>query len=144
MDILTQEFWNAQKNLNVFWTDSDKSLLESIGKLIDLDATVQRLRDFNCQNCLAFTDEHITFAFVKWFESTIESIEQEPEWYIKNEPKVFKQNLPFDELDELMYADDLREYDTEESYAQMAAERELDDDDFDDPEQIAIQSIYDW
>jgi hypothetical protein len=141
MDILTQDFWNKQVNLNVCWTDSDKFLLESISKLIDLDATVERLQDFNCQNCLAFTDEQVKFAFLKWFESTIESIEQQPEWYIKNEPKVFNQNLPFDKLDELMYSDDLREYDPEEYYAQIDAEHRASEL---TPEEIAISAIYDW
>jgi len=149
----TREFWNTQK-LNVCWTDSDKSLLESLSKMIDLDATIKRLQDFNCQNCLVFTDEQVNFAFVKWFESTIESIEQQPEWYIKNEPKVFKQNLPFDKLEELMYSDDLREYDPEEYYAECDAEHvseapeeetsELEDDFDGTPEEVAIDSIYDW
>jgi hypothetical protein len=42
---------------------SDKMLCEAIGKLIDLDAIVDRLQATDCQHCAPFTIEQVKFAF---------------------------------------------------------------------------------
>jgi len=106
-------------NLTVKWTTSDKMLADAIGKMIDLDAVIERLQAVDCQNCSLFTKEQVRFAFLKWIEHHIESIEMQPEWYINRDFRYFERNLPFNELQE---ATDLREDDFEEACAQMYAE----------------------
>ncbi len=61
---------------------SDKMLCEALGKLIDLDARVDRLQATDCQHCAPFTIEQVKFAFKEWIEQHIESIEMLPEWFI--------------------------------------------------------------
>ena len=76
---------------------SDKMLCEAIGKLIDLDAMVDRLQATDCQHCAPFTIEQVKFAFKEWIEQHIESIEIQPEWFINREFKYCDRHLP--ELD---------------------------------------------
>jgi hypothetical protein len=76
---------------------SDKMLCEAIGKLIDLDAMVDRLQATDCQHCAPFTIEQVKFAFKEWIEQHIESIEMQPEWFINREFKYCDRHLP--ELD---------------------------------------------
>jgi hypothetical protein len=124
---------------------AEKILAESISKLIDLDAITERLLATDCQQCSNFTHEQVKFAFLKWIEQHIESIEMQPEWFINNEPKHFYRHLPFNDLQE---ATDLREYDYKEMYEAMASEGEqldnesLLEDDFDGtPEEAALAAI---
>ena len=132
-----------EEHLNVY----NDMLVDSIGKLIDLDAITERLLATDCQQCSLFTHEQVKLAFLKWIEHNLDSIEESPEWFLNNEPKHFYRHLPFDELQE---ATDLREYDYEEMYEAMASEGNPDnesllEDDFDGtPEQAAIAAIYDW
>ena len=72
-------------------------LWEAIGKLIDLDAIVDRLQATDCQHCAPFTIEQVKFAFKEWIEQHIESNEMQPEWFINREFKHFDRHLP--ELD---------------------------------------------
>ena len=84
---------------------------------------MQLLSDFwrpDCQQCSLFTHEQVKLAFLKWIEHNLDSIEEQPEWFLNNEPKHFYRHLPFDELQE---ATDLREYENDdEKYADMCAE----------------------
>lgn len=89
---------------------ADRMLLEAIGKLINLDEIVDRLQALDCQQCSLFTPDQVKFAFLKWIENHIESIEMQPEWFINRDLKYFDRFLPFDELQE---ATDLREYDVD-------------------------------
>lgn len=102
-------------------TAFNKMLGESIGKLIDLDAITERLLATDCQQCSLFTHEQVKHAFLKWIEHNLDSIEEQPEWFLNNEPKHFYRHLPFDDLQE---ATELREYeeDDDEKYKNMCAE----------------------
>jgi hypothetical protein len=102
-------------------TAFDKMLAESIGKLIDLDAIVDRLQAVDCQQCSMFSHEQVKYAFLKWLEQHIDSIEDQPEWFLNNEPKHFYRHLPFDDLQS---ATELREYEEsdDEKYRNMCAE----------------------
>ncbi|MEG3981858.1 hypothetical protein QUA08_13890 [Microcoleus sp. T3B2] len=97
-------------------TAFDKMLAESIGKLIDLNAITERLLATDCQQCSMFSHEQVKYAFLKWLEQHIDSIEMQSEWFINEEPKHFYRHLPFDDLQE---ATDLREYDYEETYCEL-------------------------
>ena len=100
-------------------TAFDKMLADSIGKLIDLDAITERLLATDCQQCSLFTHEQVKLAFLKWIEHNLDSIEEQPEWFINQDLKHFYRHLPFDDLQE---ATELREYDSEETYAEMCAD----------------------
>ena len=100
-------------------TAFDKMLADSIGKLIDLDAITERLLATDCQQCSLFTHEQVKLAFLKWIEHNLDSIEEQPEWFINQDLKHFYRHLPFDDLQE---ATELREYDSEETYAEMCTE----------------------
>lgn len=123
---------------------NNEILADSIGKLIDLDAITERLLATDCQQCSMFTHEQVKLAFLKWIEQHIDSIEEQPDWFINNEPKHFYRHLPFDELQE---ATDLREYDYREMYEAMAIEGNPDNEsflenDFDGtPEEAALAAI---
>ena len=97
-------------------TAFDKMLADSIGKLIDLDAITERLLATDCQQCSLFTHEQVKLAFLKWIEHNLDSIEEQPEWFLNNEPQHFYRHLPFDELQD---ATELREYDYEETYSEL-------------------------
>ncbi len=112
---------------------AEKMLADAIGKLIDLDAITERLLATDCQQCSNFTHEQVKLAFLKWIEHNLDSIEEQPEWFLNNEPKHFYRHLPFDEL---QYATDLREYEQNEY------ESSLEDDFEGTPEQAAIAAIY--
>jgi hypothetical protein len=96
---------------------ADRMLLEAIGKLINLDEIVDRLQALDCQQCSLFTPDQVKFAFLKWIENHVESIELQPEWFINQDFKHFDRHLPFDDLQE---ATDLREYDVEAVYQEMS------------------------
>jgi len=105
---------------------SDKILAEAIGKLINLDEIVDRLQAVDCQHCAPFTTKQVKFAFLKWLENHLESIEMQPEWFIYQDSKHFERHLP--ELDGYYFPEEEREYDqdvlNEEQAAQHAAEFE--------------------
>lgn len=131
-------------------TASDKMLEEAIGKLINLDAITERLLAIDCQQCSLFTHEQVKFAFLKWIEQRIESIEEQPEWFLNNEPKHFNRHLPFDELQE---ATDLREiesgYDQGIEFELMRQEMNPDnesflEDDFEGTPEEAAKSAINW
>ncbi|MEG3842624.1 hypothetical protein [Microcoleus sp. herbarium14] len=107
-------------------TAFDKMLESAIGKLIDLDTITERLLATDCQQCSLFTREQVQHAFLKWVEHNLDSIEEQPEWFLNNEPKHFYRHLPFDDLQE---STDLREYDYEEMYEAMVSEGDRDPDD---------------
>jgi hypothetical protein len=113
---------------------SDKMLLDSIGKLIDLDAIIDRLQAIDCQQCAAFTNEQVKFAFLKWIENHLESIEMQPEWFINKDFKHFNKHLP--ELDGTYFPD--QEYDQESVYEEIGAAHEagLFDNEFDNESAI--------
>jgi hypothetical protein len=105
---------------------SDKILAEAISKLINLDDIVDRLQGLDSQHCAPFTPEQVKFAFLKWLENHLESIELQPEWFIYQDSKHFDRHLP--ELDGYYFPEEEREYDqdflNEEQAAQHAAEFE--------------------
>ncbi len=126
---------------------ADNLLADAIGKLIDLDAITERLLATDCQQCSNFTHEQVKLAFLKWIEHNLESIEEQPEWFLNNEPKHFYRHLPFDEQ-----GDDLR-YELESGYDQgLLYEGDVNpddasslEDDFEGtPKEAAIAAIYDW
>jgi hypothetical protein len=105
---------------------SDKILADAISKLINLDDIVDRLQGLDSQHCAPFTPEQVKFAFLKWLENHLESIELQPEWFIYQDSKHFDRHLP--ELDGYYFPEEEREYDqdvlNEEQAAQHAAEFE--------------------
>ncbi|MEG4838355.1 MULTISPECIES: hypothetical protein [unclassified Microcoleus] len=103
-DTRTVEF-NAQ----IPWKASDRLLEEAIGKLINLDEIVDRLQALDCQHSAPFTAEQVKFAFLKWIENHLESIELQPEWFIHRDFKHFERHLP--ELDGSFFPEE--EYDRE-------------------------------
>ena len=131
-------------------TDStvyDKMLADAIGKLIDVDAIVERLQALDCQQCAAFTESQVKLAFLKWIENHIESIETDPEWFINRDFKHFSKHLP--ELDGAYFPEE--EYDLESVYEEIGAAHDagefdnesLLEDDFEGtPEQAAIEATY--
>lgn len=134
-------------NFEQQWKLSDKILESAIGKLIDLDAIVDRLQATDCQQCAAFTHQQVKFAFLKWIENHIESIEMQPEWFTNQNFKHFSKHLP--ELDGAYFPEE--EYDLESVYEEIGAaheaglfdnESELEDDFEGTPKQAAIAAIY--
>ena len=122
-------------------TAFDKMLADAIGKLIDLDAITERLLATDCQQCSLFTHEQVKLAFLKWIEHNLDSIEEQPEWFLNNEPKHFYRHLPFDELQQ----DDLR-YELESGYEMLDENPDdassLEDDFEGTPKEAAIAAIY--
>jgi len=120
MEIL--DYPTVEFNSQIPWKPSDKILAEAIGKLINLDEIVDRLQAVDCQHCAPFTTEQVKFAFLKWLENHLESIEMQPEWFIHRDFKHFERHLP--ELDGSFFPEE--EYDQgviyEEQAAQYAAE----------------------
>ncbi|MEG4587227.1 hypothetical protein QUA54_18705 [Microcoleus sp. MOSTC5] len=111
-DLITVEF-NAQ----IPWKASDRILEEAIGKLINLDEIVDRLQALDCQQSAAFTTEQVKFAFLKWIENHLESIELQPEWFIHQDFKHFERYLP--ELDGSFFPEE--EYDQGVMYEDRVA-----------------------
>ena len=116
------DYRTVEFNSQIPWKPSDKILAEAIGKLINLDEIVDRLQAVDCQHCAPFTTEQVKFAFLKWIENYLESIEMQPEWFIHQDFKHFDRYLP--ELDGSFFPEE--EYDQgviyEEQAAQYAAE----------------------
>lgn len=94
-------------NSEIASKSSDKMLAEAIGKLINLDEIVDRLQAVDCQHCAPFTTKQVKFAFLKWLENHLESIEMQPEWFIHRDFKHFERHLP--ELDGSFFPEE--EYD---------------------------------
>ena len=105
-------------NSQIPWKPSDKILAEAIGKLINLDEIVTRLQAVDCQHCAPFTTEQVKFAFLKWLENHLESIEMQPEWFIHRDFKHFERHLP--ELDGSFFPEE--EYDQDVIYEEQAAQ----------------------
>ncbi|MEG4396447.1 hypothetical protein QUB30_29100 [Microcoleus sp. BROC3] len=105
---------------NLFGKASDQILLEAIGKLINLDEIVERLQAIDHQQSSLFTPDQVKFAFLKWIENHLESIELQPEWYLNKDFKHFNRHLPFDELQDAVE----REFDVEAVYEEMGAAHE--------------------
>ncbi|MEG4497000.1 hypothetical protein QUB05_07315 [Microcoleus sp. F10-C6] len=125
---------------------ADRMLLEAIGKLINLNEIVDRLQDLDCQQCSLFTPDQVKFAFLKWIENHLESIEMQPEWFLNQDFKHFDRHLPFDDLQE---ATDFREYDPESVYEEIGVAHEaglfdnssLEDQFTGTPEQAAVNAL---
>lgn len=84
-------------NATIPWTAFDRMFEQVIEKLMNLNEIVDRLQATDCQNCAAFTPEQVKFAFLKWLQNNLDSIEMQAEWFINQEPKHFERHLP--ELD---------------------------------------------
>ncbi|MEG4044598.1 hypothetical protein [Microcoleus sp. Pol17_C1] len=125
---------------------ADRILLEAIGKLIDLNEIVDRLQALDCLQCSLFTPDQVKFAFLKWLENHLESIEMQPEWFINKDFKHFDRYLPFDDLQE---ATDLREYDVDCIHQELADAHEaglfdnstLEDEFTGTPQQAALNAL---
>ncbi|MEG4574277.1 hypothetical protein QUA56_16530 [Microcoleus sp. N3A4] len=123
-----------------------RMLFEAIGKLINLDEIVDRLQALDCQQCSLFTPDQVKFAFLKWIENHVESIEMQPEWFINQDFKHFDRHLPFDDLQEAI---ELREYDVEAVYEEIGNAHEaglfdnssLEDEFTGTPQQAAINAL---
>ncbi|MEG5063152.1 hypothetical protein QUB33_05960 [Microcoleus sp. B3-A4] len=105
---------------NLFGKPSDQMLLEAIGKLINLDEIVERLQALDHYQCSLFTADEVKFAFLKWIENHLESIELQPEWFLNKDFKHFDRHLPFDELQEAVE----QEFDVEAVYEEIGAAHE--------------------
>ncbi|MEG4084882.1 hypothetical protein [Microcoleus sp. POL10_C6] len=124
---------------------SDRILLEAIGKLINLDEIVDRLQALDHQQCSLFTADQVKFAFLKWIENHLESIELQPEWFLNKDFKHFDRHLPFDDLQDAI---ELREYDPESIYEEIGVAHEaglfdspLEDDFEGTPQEAAINAL---
>ncbi|MEG4248724.1 hypothetical protein [Microcoleus sp. Pol10D4] len=149
--IQTPDWRTVEFNAPIPCKASDRILEEAIGKLINLNEIVDRLQALDCQHCTPFTTEQVKFAFLKWIENHLESIELQPEWFINRDFKHFERYLP--ELDGFFFPEE--ECDPgaiyEEQAAQYAAELATTDsqpsqfeDAFDGtPEQAAVAAL-DW
>jgi len=107
-----RDHWTESLNSQIPWKASDRILEEAIGKLINLDEIVDRLQATDCQNCAPYTAQQVKFAFLKWIENHLESIEQQPEWFLNNDAKHFDKHLP--EIDSYWFPEE--EYDQESLY----------------------------
>ena len=96
---------------------ADQMLLEAIGKLNNLNEIVDRLQALDHQQCSLSTADQVKFAFLKWIENHLESIELQPEWYLSKDFKHFDRHLPFDELQEAVE----REFEVEAVYEEIGA-----------------------
>lgn len=130
---------------NIFGKPSDRILLEAIGKLINLNEIVDRLQALDHHQCSLFTPEQVKFAFLKWIENHLESIELQPEWYLNQNFKHFDRYLPFDDLQEAVE----REFDVEAVYQEIGDAHEaglfdnsrLEEQFTDTPEQAAADAL---
>ncbi|MEG4350202.1 hypothetical protein QUA74_10720 [Microcoleus sp. LAD1_D3] len=93
----------------------DRMLLEAIGKLINLNEIVERLQALDHHQCSLFTPDQVKFAFLKWIEHHLESIEMQPEWYLNNDFKHFDRHLPFNLLQDAVE----QEYDLDAVYGEI-------------------------
>lgn len=50
----------------------------------DLEIIVERLQLTGYQNCDCMASGDVKAAFIKWLNSTVESINNEPEWWVQN------------------------------------------------------------
>ncbi|MEG4210421.1 hypothetical protein [Microcoleus sp. S13_B4] len=100
---------------NLFGKASDQILLETIGKLINLDEIVDRIQAMDHHQCSLFMPEQVKFAFLKWIENHLESIELQPEWYLTKDFKHFDRHLPFEELQAAVE----QEFDVEAVYQEI-------------------------
>ena len=125
---------------------ADQMLLEAIGKLINLNEIVDRLQALDCQQCSLFTPNQVKFAFLKWIENHLESIELQPEWYLSQDFKHFDRHLPFNDLQDVT---ELREYDVEAAYEEIGDAHEaglfdnssLEDEFIGTPQQAAVNAL---
>ncbi|MEG4503860.1 hypothetical protein QUA81_13435 [Microcoleus sp. F6_B4] len=134
-DLRTVEF-NAQ----IPWKASDRILEEAIGKLINLDEIVDRLQGVDCQHCTPFTHEQVKFAFLKWIENHLESIELQPEWFIHQDFKHFERHLP--ELDGSFFPEE--EYDQNVMYEEQAAQFSQLEDEFERTPREEATAAINW
>jgi hypothetical protein len=124
---------------------ADRMLLEAIGKLINLDEIVDRLQALDCQQCSLFTPDQVKFAFLKWIENHLESIELQPEWFLNQNFKHFDRHLPFNDLQDAIE----REYDVEAVYQEISDAHEaglfdnstLEDQFTGTPQQAAVNAL---
>lgn len=62
---------------------------------LDLDLIVERLQADGVLNCDRIPPQAIKQALIHWFDSIVESMNEEPEWWIRNHcTKQFKSHLP--------------------------------------------------
>lgn len=124
---------------------ADRMLLEAIDKLINLNEIVDRLQALDCQQCSLFTPDQVKFAFLKWIENHLESIELQPEWFLNQDFKHFDRHLPFNDLQDAIE----REYDVEAVYQEIGDAHEaglfdnstLEDQFTGTPQQAAVNAL---
>ncbi|MDQ2096748.1 MAG: hypothetical protein QQW96_03775 [Tychonema bourrellyi B0820] len=102
MELLSSDAITESEQINstVNWKPSDIMLADSIGQLIDLNEIADRLLATDCQQCSLFNHEEVKLAFLRWVQEHIDSIAEQPEWFLGKDPKNFNRNLPFDKLQE--------------------------------------------
>jgi len=127
------ETWTESVNSQIPWKPSDRILEEAIGKIINLDEIVNRLHNVDFHNCAPYTAQQLKFAFLKWIENHLESIEQQPEYFLKESAKHFDKHLPeiddfyFQEQDDLDFFHEQIVEKWHQAKAAQAAQKEVEE-----------------
>lgn len=80
----------------------NKSIPKWIDQAVDVAAIATRLQGLGMMDvCQSIPKSDVEYAFAQWFASMVDSIEQDPEWFINQfHANKFKNHLPcLDELD---------------------------------------------
>jgi hypothetical protein len=80
---------------------NDKSIPKWIDQAVDLIEIANRLQALGTADCQYCSNDIVQYAFSKWFASMINSIEEDPEWFIQQfDKEKFQDHIPcLDELD---------------------------------------------
>lgn len=82
---------------------------------LDLDLIVERLQADGVLNCDRIPPQAIKQALIHWFNSIVESMNEEPDWWIRNQcPKQFENHLPepLDNEPDFQHESELKEFAT--------------------------------
>lgn len=79
---------------------SDKTFMETIMSLIDIDSVVAEIKSRKTSDSNFFTDDEVRFAFSQWLKHHLESIESDASYFIGENRKHFDKHLDFDRIQE--------------------------------------------
>lgn len=82
---------------------------------LDLDLIVERLQADGVLNCDRIPSSQVKQALIRWFDFIVESMNEEPEWWIRNHcTKQFEKHLPelLDHDPDFQHESELKEFAT--------------------------------
>ncbi|MCT7971152.1 hypothetical protein [Laspinema olomoucense] len=99
---LTVEDQDIMQRIREKVKNQDKSIPKWIDQAVDVSSVATRLQGLGMMDvCQHIPQSDVEYAFAQWFKSMVNSIEEDPEWFIqKFDSQAFQKHIPcLDELD---------------------------------------------